>query len=238
MADTAAGFRNEIKYLINYKSYLLLRARIKNALQHDPHSKEYNIRSLYFDDVNESAFNDRLDGINEREKYRIRIYDFSSSIIKLEKKARTGQFVYKEAASISKELLKGILNQTCSQEDFMESKLLTEFYTKLRKDVLRPSVIVEYYREAYVSSIQNTRITFDKALKCSMNSYDLFDRGYSSRSLLPQDTMILEVKFDRFLPEYIREFLQISSSNRMSISKYVLCRANNFNRGDLEWMEL
>lgn len=238
MTGTVSGFRNEIKYLINYKTYLLLRERLKNILQNDPHSKEYNIRSLYFDDINESAFNDRLDGIRNREKYRIRIYDFSNEMIKLEKKARMGQFIYKEAAPITMELLNSILKHNCPRDDLMGSRLLREFYLKLRKDILRPSVIVEYNREAYVCSLENTRITFDKALKCPMNSYDLFEKGCSSRSLLPPGTMILEVKFDRFLPEYIGELLQISSSNRMSISKYVLCRANNFKQGDLEWMEL
>jgi hypothetical protein len=231
-------YRNELKYLINFKDYLLLKARLSLFLKEDSHSKEYNIRSLYFDDMHDSSLNDKLSGINEREKYRIRIYDFSDKTIKLERKSRNGQFISKEATSISPEVLSMIISHNLNYSTFQEDKLLRAFYLKLKDDLLKPSIIVDYIREAYTYPLDNVRVTFDKELKFPLNSIDLFNRDISSRTILPPYTMILEVKFDKFLPQFIAQLLQVSSSRRISLSKYALCRESNIYQEVLEWMEL
>lgn len=219
-------FRHEFKYYINYFEHEVLRGRLKSLLGSDSFSDdsgEYHIRSLYFDDLSSSALYEKQAGILDREKYRIRIYNLSDKVIKLEKKSRVGQFIHKESARISRyeydQISKG-------EYDFLlarNNSLLAQFYFSLKSCKLSPCVIVDYTREAYVLNINNIRITFDKKLSTGMNNLDIFCSN-PTIDALEEPKLILEVKYDHFLPDYIRDVLQISSSQRFAISKYVICR--------------
>ncbi|TXC81594.1 polyphosphate polymerase domain-containing protein [Metabacillus litoralis] len=220
-------FRHELKYYITEKDYLILRNKIGVLLKQDDHSIDqqgYLIRSLYFDNIHDHDLFQKNYGILRRKKFRIRIYNHSDEVIKLEKKSRQGEYILKTSVSISKEEYLKLLDWDYEFLRNKEQPLYKEFYHYLNSEYMRPRVIVDYIREAYIGHISNVRITFDKELSVVTNSTDLFNPNNSSTEVLPSSQMILEVKYDEFLPEYIRAVLQLGAHNRSAISKYVLCR--------------
>ena len=81
--------RHEYKFLISPSAAALLKLRLPHVMRRDPHAGPegmYTIRSLYFDDPNYSAFWDKVDGVDNRTKYRIRCYNGDTSHCRLERK--------------------------------------------------------------------------------------------------------------------------------------------------------
>ncbi|MDW0113070.1 polyphosphate polymerase domain-containing protein [Sporosarcina saromensis] len=219
--------RTEQKYYLHIHDYLSLRNRLSSVMDLDKHSineEGYNIRSLYFDDPHRTALTTKNDGIFNREKYRIRMYNDSNEVINVERKSKFGEYVCKESAPLSLEEYTAILAGDFSFLLQREERLLHEFYAALTTRHYRPSVIVDYWREAYVYTWGNVRITFDKKLSAAVNTYDVFDPNLTLEEVLPTELTIMEVKFDSFLPEHIRMLISPKSHVRSSISKYVLCR--------------
>lgn len=222
-------FRHELKYYITENDYLTLRRKISTILKQDKHSidqKGYLIRSLYFDNVHDHDLVHKNYGILRRKKFRVRIYNHSDKVIKLEKKSRQGEYILKTSADITREEYERLLDWDYEflKEKGKEKPIYKEFYHYLNSDYMRPRVIVDYVREAYIGTIGNVRITFDKELSVVINSTDLFNQNNISQEVIQSPLMILEVKYDEFLPDYIRKLLQLDAHNRSAISKYVLCR--------------
>jgi len=220
-------FRHEFKYYINYAEYESLRRRLKYVLKPDVYANEqgdYHIRSLYFDDVHNSALYEKQAGILSREKFRIRIYNISDSVIKLEKKSRVGQFISKESTTLSRQDYEKIIAKNFDFLRKSHNRLLNEFYFHIKAKKLQPDVIVDYMREAYVSRVSNIRITFDKNLRTGMYSTDFFNKHQPKVDVIEKPLHVLEVKYDRFLPDHIRTMLQLSSNQRYAISKFVICK--------------
>jgi len=219
--------RTEQKYYLHLHDFLALKSKVASALTLDAHSMDfegYNIRSLYFDDPRRTALEEKNDGIFKRDKYRIRIYNGSDKTIKVERKSKFGEFVCKESASITREEYELIMKGEYSFLLNREKSLLHEFYAALETYHFRPVVIVDYWREAYIYDLGNVRITFDKKLSAGINTVDLFQPQLVIEEVIPTELTILEVKFDSFLPDHIRQILQPKSHIRSSISKYVICR--------------
>ena len=166
-------FRHELKYLINYGEYHYLRSRLAAIMHLDAYSLGggYHVRSLYLDDMYFSALDDKLAGVMDREKYRIRIYNLSEKTIKLERKLKVGNMICKESVAITRDEFNEIINKG-DITGFNESKgsLRTDFFIAVRTRRLSPAVIVDYMREAYVMAEGNVRITFDKELKSGYNT--------------------------------------------------------------------
>ena len=230
--DTASqgqlAFRHELKFYINYHGYIMLRNAMKALLSPDENTgadNTYHIRSLYFDDIYESAVKEKMAGVDERSKYRIRIYNLSDDVIRFEKKIKQGQYVAKKSLLLSRAEYEQII---AGEYDFLterREKLASELYFQLKSNLLRPRLFVDYTREAYVSAIENVRVTFDKGLKAGLRLTDIFDPDTPVMSMLEEGVMVLEVKFNRFLPETIRCALSsIGTSSRSAVSKYVICR--------------
>lgn len=220
-------FRHEYKYYINYAEMIALRNKVSSILSLDKNTQTkegYNIRSLYFDGLHQHALHDKNDGIFAREKYRIRIYNGSDTVIKLERKSKYGDFVNKEGAPLSRAEYDAILNWQYDVIKDRPEPLIQDFYKALQYRQFKPVVIVDYIREAYVFEPGNVRITFDKELKAVVNGIDLFDDANVYQNLLYPEQVILEMKFDHFLPDQIRQLVQPERLVRSAISKYVLCR--------------
>lgn len=220
-------FRHEFKYYINYIEYESLKRRLKSVLKKDKYADKngnYHIRSLYFDDAFNSALYEKQAGVLSREKFRIRIYNIEDNVIKLEKKSRIGQFIHKESTSISRSEYEKIIINDIYFLKKSDNKLLNELYFNIRAKKLKPNVIVDYVREAYISNINNIRITFDKELKTGLNSVDIFNKNMPTIDVIEKPLHILEIKYDHFLPDHIRAILQLSSNQRYAISKYVVCK--------------
>lgn len=218
--------RHEIKYFINTQQYWILRNRLKSTLIVDKHGDDmnsYHIRSLYFDDMYQSALLEKESGVKVRSKYRIRIYNISDKVIKLERKNKIDKFINKEDASLTRKQVEQLLR---GDVDFLRNTtdpLLKDFYLAYQTKQLRPRVIVDYDREAYTYPLGNVRITFDKDLRAGIDSWDIFDPTVISKKILTDGEMILEVKYDDYLPEHIHHMLQISGHNLSAVSKYVMC---------------
>lgn len=220
-------YRHEFKYILNSGWYEILRHRAKAALKPDSHGKNgvYRITSLYLDDVFDSAYNDKLMGFDERKKYRIRFYDLSPDFIRLEIKDKKGEMVAKRSAKMTYEDYKGFLRgdrSFLSQERFLGTAG-EELYASDRLVKISPAAVVDYVREAYVCPAGNVRITFDSALK-TMTGMDALAGEPNFYNVFENNEIILEIKYDSFIPSYIRELLAGAPINAESVSKYVLCR--------------
>ncbi len=223
---TKQRWRHEMKYLINQPDWALLRSRFPAALRRDPYAGpdgEYWIRSLYFDDYWNSAYEEKDAGVLTRHKYRVRIYNCSDERILLERKNKYGPYISKESALMSRRLLEDVLDGRYEALLAADAPLLHEFYYECTARVMRPRVIVDYDREPFVLDAGDVRITFDKHVRAGMGAFDLFDRTLPTVETLPADQMIMEVKFTEFLPKLVRLLLPPRAAELTAASKYVLC---------------
>jgi len=221
------SLRHELKYIINYHEYQYLKNRLMGIMEQDVHSGEdgYDVRSLYFDDIYQTALNEKEEGILFRQKYRVRIYNGSSDQIKLERKEKYNELISKETMDIT---LDQFYKLTERQDiDFLlnaNKDMPAQMYWAIKTRGLAPAVIVDYQREVMVADEGNVRITFDKDLAAGINTSDIFADDIAFVRVFEPGIMILEVKYDDFLPDYIKKALQITSHIKMAYSKYVYCR--------------
>ena len=223
-------YRHEYKYLCDAMQNAVLKTRVRMLLKQDPHTAgtgSYRVRSLYFDSTEDSCYYDSENGIGERDKYRLRIYNENAAYIVLEKKSKSRQMTKKQSCRIDESICRRLMaGQNVTIRNDMpkeEKKLLTELQTKS----LRPVVIVEYLRYPYVDKNGNVRITFDENICSSNESTSFLESRISVRPVLEKGISVLEVKWDEFLPDYIRNQMQLNSLQWSSFSKYYLCRKYN-----------
>jgi len=219
------GFRYEQKYLISEAGYRLLQPRLKTMLDGDENVDErgeYFIRSLYFDDAFQRGLVDKREGALLREKFRVRFYNMDDSFIRLESKQKHDTMTKKESARLTRAQVEQILAGDWWELFSTDDQLLENFYLKARTRVLRPTVLVDYMREAYV--FEDVRITFDKNIRTANYDTDLFDPDLVTVPVLPSDRMIMEVKFDDALPAAVKRLLQPVEAARTAFSKYEMCR--------------
>ena len=219
--------RHELKYFINEGEIEVLRRRLTPVMHLDSHcigGEPYAIRSLYFDDIDDSAWYDKQAGVMHRDKYRIRIYNYSDAEIFLERKRKMGDLIQKSSARITRRLCDQLVDGDPKGLYKSENPLLQDMYVQMRTKILRPRVIVDYLREAYTHPAENTRITFDMELRSGLVSKDLFNPELPTVCPHDRNVEILEVKFDNYLPAHIVGMLSGVAAERSAISKYVLCR--------------
>src|SRR5258706_2214168 len=171
-------FRNELKHLINYRDHALIRLRLQSLLAFDANidpGGSYMVRSLYFDDMYNTAYNDKYAGVQNRSKYRIRIYNNSDKTINLEKKNKHGSYNYKQTAPMTKEQVYGVLDGNYEVLLKDSNNLLGVFYYQCVSNIMRPRMVVDYEREPYIMEAGDARITFDKNIRAGLGSFDIFD---------------------------------------------------------------
>ncbi|MEV5025731.1 polyphosphate polymerase domain-containing protein [Paenibacillus sp. LPE1-1-1.1] len=221
------NYRNELKFFINYHQYFIIRQRLKDLMDPDKHvgpTGEYHIRSLYFDDINNKALHEKLGGVRDREKYRIRIYNGQDHVIHFEKKIKFKDYIAKVKEPLTREMYDRLMAGDHDVLKEPDKPLLNEIHNEMKHHLLRPKVIVDYVREPYVCYNGNVRITFDKELRTGLHAVDIFDKSLEPIRALDNDLIILEVKYDAYIPAYIKIALQLEGLNRQSASKYVICR--------------
>ena len=229
MAMNTLPLRHELKYFINDVQYRVLQGVLDKVLQWDPNgdeNNEYHIRSLYFDTVYNTALYDKIDGTPNRDKYRIRIYNFSDRVIKLECKTKVGSLISKRSQSIPRLLCEQLMAGDPAGLETTRSGLLNDMFREMTVNLMRPVVLVDYVREAYLHPAEEVRITFDKQLRTGLWSQDLFNPWVPTVPPLDENWMILEVKYNQFLPPYIRDLLNTYCQGALpsAISKYTWCR--------------
>ena len=173
-------YRHEQKYLMTWAQYQALRPALGTLLRRDPHvgpTGEYSIRSLYFDDMYQSAYEEKLSGAFARKKYRVRVYNCKDTAIHLECKYKQGPYICKESRDLSREEFGRLLAGDCRFLLKKEKPMAREFAADWYGRLLRPKVIVDYEREPYVMKAGTVRVTFDKAVRAVFPGEDLFDLG-------------------------------------------------------------
>ncbi|AZN39577.1 polyphosphate polymerase domain-containing protein [Paenibacillus albus] len=223
--------RNEYKYYIHLHEYMTLRHRLTKIMNMDEYSIDgegYGIRSLYFDGYQNHSLYDKNNGVFKRDKYRIRIYNGQDDRITLERKSKYGDYIAKEGAALSRKEYEALLVGDAQCLKDKDNLLCNEFYHAVTNRAFRPTVIVDYTREAYVYPHGNVRVTFDKRVSAGVNTIDLFDDNLALEEAISGPITVMEVKFDSYLPDFVRKVVQPDHYVRSAISKYVICRESKY----------
>ncbi len=226
----ALPLRHELKFLITRTQYEVLHRTLTAAMRLDPNAERnggsYHIRSLYFDTVFDDALYDKIAGVKDRDKYRIRIYNLSDKGIFMECKTKVGNLISKRSAQIPRDLAEQLSSADPSGLENTKSGLLRDVYREMRTRLLHPVVIVDYEREAYLHPAEEVRITLDMRVRSGLNSIDLFNPHVPTVPVMDHDETILEVKFNRVLPPHLRDLLSFACPEAVqtAVSKYTRCR--------------
>lgn len=220
-------YRNEWKYICTEIDLELLRRRIGPIMKLDSNQQGrtcYNIRSLYFDDYEDSCFYANTEGLDYRRKFRIRIYNHSSQRIQLEIKYKIHGMTKKESCPITEEQCRLLMAGESLPYDDSYPKPLMALYLAMKTDRMRPVEIVEYERTAYIYPVGNVRVTFDRNISGSRRIESFLDEELPLLPVMQRGRHILEVKYDEVLPSYIAAALDTGRLEQTAFSKYYLCR--------------
>lgn len=222
-------YRHEYKYPINKVQMVLEEAKLSAIASKDKNVSDkgyYNIRSLYFDDYYNSCYMDNINGTDNREKYRIRIYNHSAKNIKLEMKKKVRGKTQKLSCAITEEQCRLLMEGLIPEDIRPNQQVLRKLAYLMATRFMQPTVIVDYDRIPYVYRIEdaNVRVTFDMNLISSGNIGDFLEERIDGRGIFKVDELLMEVKFDDFLPDEVSSLLQLEGLSASTFSKYYLCR--------------
>lgn len=222
------NFRHEWKHEISLSDFVALRYRLSAVAQSDAHviDRTYDIYSLYFDNLSDKALREKLDGVNNREKFRLRYYNKDSSLIHLEKKSKQNGLSSKDSATITAEETQAIIDGDHAWMAASSQQLIRELHFKMTVQQLRPKTIVAYTREPYIFPAGNVRVTIDYNIRTGLRCTDFLNPELIT---IPAGNapIILEVKWDAFLPDIIRDAVQLNNRHSCAFSKYAACRIYN-----------
>lgn len=218
--------RQEWKHRLGPGDLPLLRQRLRAVARPDPHAVNgrYHIRSLYFDTPGDTALREKLDGVNVREKFRIRCYNHDPTLIHLEKKSKRNGLGTKDKVRLTPDQVRAILNGEVRWMGESEEPLLRELHAKMTIQGLRPKTLVDYVREPFVYPAGNVRVTLDYHIRTGLRCVDFLEPACVTIPVV-DDPVILEVKWDAFLPDLIRDAVQLPGRRAAAFSKYAACRA-------------
>lgn len=203
--------------------YYVLRSRLSAVLDIDKnavHDGSYRIHSLYFDNLYDKALLEKSYGINEREKFRIRYYNDNIDFIKLEKKSKIDGLCHKISEIITYDECMEIINGNIEWMRSSDKALFRELYSKMKTQLLKPCTVITYDRNPFIYKTGNVRITLDYNIRTSMyNIKDFFNIDKYNVPVI-NDSVILEIKYDEFLPGFISDLVNLDGRFITSYSKY------------------
>jgi len=218
-------YRHEWKHEISTSDMIAIRQRMRAIAKSDTHALDgkYEIRSLYFDNLADKALREKIDGVNCREKFRIRYYNDDLSFIRLEKKSKWNGLGNKQSTTLSADEAQAIVDGDLDWMMDSERPLLQELYTKMTLQGLGPKTIVDYTREPFVYAPGNVRVTLDYNIRTGLGCTDFLNPN--AITIPAGDApIILEVKWDEYLPSVIRDAVQLNGRRTTAFSKYAICR--------------
>lgn len=226
--------RHELKFYISRTDYEYAKRAVANVMPRDKHQKDeygYLIRSLYFDDMLDNAVKEKLDGIDYRDKYRLRIYDTKQDWVKFERKRKLTDYIEKDTGIISRADANKFI---AGDRDILlkyDNGALNSIYFDFTRKHFWPVAMIDYYRDAYMMDFNNIRVTFDRDIRRSQENHDLFDSNIMTNPVIRDDIVVMEVKYNGFLPPWFTGMLNMERFQRSAISKYVMSRrqSTNFN---------
>ena len=218
-------YRHEWKHELSFQDYLILRQRLRAVMEPDPHAVDgrYFIRSLYFDNLDDKALREKIDGVNRREKFRMRYYNGDPSLIHLEKKSKLDGLGTKFSTDLTEAEAQKIVDGELDWMMDADRPLLRELYVKMRTQGLRPKTIVDYTREPFIYRPGNVRVTLDYDIRSGLGCTDFLN---TQAVTVPAGDapILLEVKWDAYLPDLIRDIVQLPGRRVSAFSKYAQCR--------------
>ena len=217
--------RHEYKIELTAADLLILRQRLQAVLERDPHAKggSYLVRSLYFETPTDRALREKLDGVSRREKFRLRLYDGDTSLIHLEKKYKAAGLGGKLSAELTRDETQRLLDGDTLWMRVDERELVRELYAKMTTQGLRPKTVVEYTREPFIYGPGDVRVTLDYHIRTALSDTKLLDPGLVTVPV-PEDPALAEVKDTAFLPQLIRDLVELPGRRAGAFSKYAQCR--------------
>jgi len=223
MSNTLSVFRTEKKYAITKAKKSILINKLSYVAPFDSNSgiNGYQVRSLYFDSILDDDYMDKLDGLENRKKIRLRLYDPQQETIKLELKQKQGAAQLKKSIWVPKELAVQMIQGRFSGLLELDNPVATEIYTIMELGVYRPKCIIEYHRIAFMEDTNNIRITFDSNISASKNVSAFFDNNIS---YAPVADDVLEIKYNGFLLSPFKKIINIADAPELSVSKYAQSR--------------
>jgi hypothetical protein len=219
--------RSEMKFGITYVDYQILKMKLRHMMQLDPNASangRYLIRSCYFDNIDNKVLNEKKEGYLKRDKYRVRIYNKNDAVIHLERKSKRNNQTFKSKCKLTRQEFE---KMRVNDIDWMaddERSLIQDLYKDMKLYQLKPMNVVDYEREAYLYPHGNVRITFDCKVQTSLRNTDMFNKKLPMVDVLEPNEVILEVKFDEYLPTVIKMLLQGIHTRHEAYSKYQLSR--------------
>jgi len=220
------NFRNEWKHHITPADMMVLKQRLSVIMKRDSHTTDglYHIRSLYFDDLYDTALYEKIDGVNQRDKYRLRYYNGDTSYMVLERKSKINGLCSKKSVPISLHDARLITGTEIISGSELESPEVQKLYAEMKCKGLRPKTIVDYTRIPFTYEPGNVRVTIDYDIRCGVLTTDFLNPDCLTAPV-PDSPIILEVKWDAFLPEIIRDAVELPNRRVSAFSKYEVCRA-------------
>lgn len=222
-------YRNEWKYEVSDNQIQIIKNNLEHVLEIDRYAKNGKslVRSLYFDDYDDSSMKDNDAGTNHRYKWRIRYYNNDLNYIVLERKEKLNNLGRKQQCELTIEEAEELINGGWCVNKILwdtDKKLLKLFIVDIMTKGFQPKLIVEYERTAYVEPISNIRITFDRKICVSKGIDSFIDGEYITQSIQDKNKHILEIKFDDILPSYIKQATYLGSLIQSPFSKYYIGR--------------
>ena len=219
--------RQEKKYLISLDMYYYLSRQFSRVLEEDTHSSGdgYLIRSLYFDDIDDTDYEEKINGVDARKKIRLRNYGPSSDSAKLELKQKQGQWQKKRSLTMDRDKAISLISGNYSVLLDCKSDFADECFGIMSMRCYRPKVVITYNRKVYIAKENETRITFDQNIKGSEAYFNIFSYGLVENPIFDPYLVVLEVKYNNFLLSYIKDILQPCNESERAISKYCLGRS-------------
>lgn len=222
-------WRQELKYTLTMGESSLLARRLALFMQRDRHTEggaEYLIRSLYFDNLYDKVLKEKLSGVAVRDKFRIRYYDFDRNFIRLEKKSKRYAVGHKFQCCLTAEEVERLLAEDWDWMQADERPLVRELFLKMKLELYRPSVIVDYRREPFTYAPGNVRITFDRDIRSCKDTKAFFQKDAPTVPVLGDGKCIMEVKYDDFLPDIVSRTILTTKNREQAFSKFAACRIN------------
>ncbi len=219
--------RHEFKHLVNSLEVAAIRQRLAAVMSRDKHAGldgSYRVRSLYFDNFDDLALQQKLDGVSRREKFRLRYYDDMNDHIRLEKKVKVNKMSYKESAWLTRAEAELLMAGSVSWLLDRPEPVLHDLYVKIKTQLLKPKAQIFYHREAFIYPAGNVRITIDSQIRSGLFATDFFNPDPATLKADLDGHSVIEVKFDNFLPGIITDIIQIGNRQSTALSKYMICR--------------
>ena len=223
---TLTAQRNELKFFLSRADYEYARNMLCELMHCDEYASEdgYPLRSLYFDTIADESVIEKLDGVESRDKYRLRSYGSEYPWVKLERKRKYNDYVSKTSVVLSNDDARALMNgdyHTLLQHDAVGARSI---YFDFARQYLHPVALIDYIREPYTLPYNEIRVTFDKNISVSTDHLDMFDWNAETRQIQSHEVVIMEVKYNVCLPSWFKDVLSFESGTSAAIGKYVIAR--------------